>query len=103
MVRFVVRLRGEEGGEMVVLVVALVGKGGRARARMDGRVMRKVRGWTVGFILRVVEVVKVVKDGRINLVVGIWVCLSLLGSCASVVEAAVAETLRIRKREAVLL
>ena len=62
MVALVVRLRvGGEG--MVVLVVALVGKGGRARARAEGRVRRKVGGWRGDFILRVVEVVKVVKGG----------------------------------------
>lgn len=74
MVPFVVKLIDEGGGVMVPLVVTLIGKGGVARARADGRMMKKkVKVCRLNFIVTVVKVVKwlkVVKNGKISLRVG---------------------------------
>ena len=60
MVLVVVKLR-VEGGVTVPLVVTLIGKGGPARARADGRVMKMVRACRLNFIVTVLELVKMLK------------------------------------------
>ena len=65
MVPLVVKLT-VEGEVMVALVVTLVGNGGTARARAEGRVMNRVRACRVSFILTVVKNVKCFKRVRDN-------------------------------------
>ena len=53
-----------EGGVTVPLVVTLVGKGGVARARAEGRVMKKVNVCRLNFIVTVVKIVQLLKNGK---------------------------------------